>query len=967
MASYQYQPNPAYFEVPTFQAPDDFLFQISRQKQLMFDQGVNAVRSKYQSMATLPVSSQFGQAKRDAYMKDASEKLRKIAGADFSLQENQIVANSIYKPLTSDKDILYDLSQSRKAQKENQRMDMLENSKDEKERAQYWDTGRQYVNKSVLDLQSAKTADELHKVQVRDFVPYVDIIGKLNDAAKKLDLKVSIDNLGGGYIITKTNGEKANIPFYMFAQSQLGAQEREVLRVIGTVDADKSIAMETVRNGGNEQLARQSLAKDALDKEFHSYLDIVDDNTKHVADLKSKREQLIKNNGNQITDAIIGQLAQIDTQTEAIENSNQAIGKNLRDLGYTNIQGQYVPNENYQKTLNYYNQDLSIPYSRTAAKNMATNWAAGYAAATTGLKYTPDTNWQKGLDLQMEELKLKGKVAEAGAAAAAKGEKETKAPPIDYTNEPIVEGINPYGQQAQKTYDYFKAQEKSYQNTTFSRGIDLIQDSGVGLSADFLTAIATNLQNGAANESIIGNSVYSIKDNPKFKADIEKIKQMSQNGELTGHPGEDDAFRYSDLFKALLKRAQSLTKDKLNNPPTNEVDRQALSRLTTLSKEVEQNLNAYTVFKNDEKNIQAKVLQKKEYQDFVGTDGFKSKEQWLKEKTGYGSLEEFDKSPAGTPTVYAGEYYMSDSNARDRSFIKYLGTQYDSSREKFNKDFADFIGSGQATFLQKLPGSNGQVGFDYPDIEWRLSKNDEKTNKAEIGDLALREAFSESNIRGAAKVVNVADLGSADDVEQALKYIRDEIGGDANDRTGRVITSQVGSDGKSPVVKFFPTQDFIKDLVTKKSVYPAAADVLAKIGQHGIEIAATIPEVEKNKPSLVGRLIDANGEFNILPELKEKGFYAKVEKGTNERGYKVYLTYKTIDPSGKEVTVENQEQPDLFPEGRLDNLSQGLINDILAQYFKYSDQKNLQKQAAAPNQKVYTEAEYKLLLKNYAR
>ena len=101
--------NPAYYDVPTFEAPLDLAFRVSQQKQNQFDAGLNQVKQAYQANLNLPVESQIGIEKRDAFMKEANQKLRKMVSANFSLSENVAAANKIYEPLTEDKDIQMDL------------------------------------------------------------------------------------------------------------------------------------------------------------------------------------------------------------------------------------------------------------------------------------------------------------------------------------------------------------------------------------------------------------------------------------------------------------------------------------------------------------------------------------------------------------------------------------------------------------------------------------------------------------------------------------------------------------------------------------------------------------------------------------------------------------------------------------------------------------------------------------------
>lgn len=961
--------NPSYYEVPTFEAPQEFLFQIQRQKQAKFEQGLDQVGSQYQTMANLPVSSQFALSKRDAYMQEASQKLRSISGADFSLEENRSTANSIYKPLTSDSDILYDLAQSKNAQKQMSVMDQLQNSKDEKERGQYWDTGREYVNSSISKLQNAKTADQLRNAQVRTFVPYTDIISKLNKAAADLKLKVSVDHLNGGYIITKENGEDAHLPFYLFAQSQLGTQEREVLKVLGTVDADRSIRMETARNGGNEGLARTSLAQQAISSQFKALADQSGDNDKTLASIDARRKAVIEGNGNVIDDRIFAQLDDLDTKKEMILQKSSLVDDNLRDLGYNKVNGQYVQNHNYSKTLNYYTQDLSIPYSTIAGKNITNNWAAGLATATTGLSIKADPNFAQGLQLQIEEIKLKSKLADEGIKAAGTSTGTTKEPKPDYINDPLQLDNNPFGRETMSTYDQFQQTKKSYENDLYGKGVDFVQDAGLGLSADFLTVLSENMKNGAANESIKGMSQFSLKDRSEFKQDLAKVDEMVKNGEITARDGHDDAYKYADLFDALVRRAKTVTDEKLKNPPD---DPAALGHLVKLSKEVEQNLAAFRVFKDDETKINKQILNSPEFNDLRVGDRFMTKDEFLKKTLGTSSRSQFtgrdlyDMSESisrNSRTSLPGLSGISANfNVMDKthpaSVFDLAGEAYDKAKDAFDKKFQDYVNSEGPKFLSKLPGQNGQIGFTYPIQEWQTRKNPD-SGEREIAEIALKRAFQPSNLTDETKILNMNRLGNKSQTMAVANYIQGSLESDITPDMGTVYTVQVGSDGKSPSVIFKPSVSFLKNFVSKGN--PLDNSTLNSIAKNGIEIGADVPEIQKYRPSLVGRLIDMDKSYQVLPELKDQGFSASIEKQTNGRGYKIYLDYKTIGPDGKETVEQHKDiYPELsIPEQRLDSLAQATINDILTQYVGYKKQKKVLEQPNIP-QKVYTEEEYRI-------
>jgi len=949
MATYPIQPNLQAFEVPVFEQPLEFLFQVARQKQLQFDKGLEQTRAEFNSMEALPVSSQYAIGKRDMYMKDASEKLRKISGADFSMEENRYAAHSIYKPLTSDKDILLDLQKSRQGQKQIAHMDKLENSKDEKQRGQYWATGREYVNRSVRQLQNAKTSEELKSVEMREFVPYVDVISKLNGAAKDLQLKVEIDHVTGGYILTERNGKKANLPFYLFAQSQLGAQERDVFRVMGAVEGDRRIDQEVYAKGIPEDIARQTLATEAVQRRFDDYSDQISDN-KHYIDNLTKKKKELETAG--VTDQTIADWTDATNKIDLIEKQNELIENKLRDIGFTKISGQYVPNERYQNTVKVFAKDLSLPYAEDAARNVTTNWAAGFASATAGLEIKADPNYAKAIDLQMKELELRGKLAEA-AASKGKTSKEDEAKE-NFINDPLQVGYNPYGKEQMSSYDFFKAQKKAFGDGLMSKGVDYIQDAlpGIGLDPDFLNAITENMKNGKGDTRItemFGHDAQTLKN----------VQVAIEAGKIPGVTAKDPT--YSELFKGLISSANVSAEEKLKSAK----NEQEISHIIRSKREVEHNLEAYQVFKDDEKQIQAKILSKPEYKNLTDGQGeFISKEQYVKSITGFNSAKEAtellgrDKFPT---LMQDTDNPAATEEAKAVRSIGNVEKDYDKIRKKFDADFANFVNTENPKFLSKTPGTSDQYAYVYPVLEFQSRKNP-TSNERETSEIAISRAFSQETLRDQTKVTNLADLGSADAVMPILKMFQNELT-DFEPGMGKLYYVQVSRDGKNPGVMFKPSVEFLKKFSGKDN--PLSDATLSKISKYGVEIATDVPEIEKQRPSVVSRLLDINKSYNILPELRGEGFTGHIEKKTNGRGYEIYLTYKKYDDMGNEVVVNNESQnPGAYvPESRLDSLADGLINDILRAYYNYKSKREVHNQSVAPR-KIYTPEELETLRKS---
>jgi hypothetical protein len=288
------------------------------------------------------------------------------------------------------------------------------------------------------------------------------------------------------------------------------------------------------------------------------------------------------------------------------------------------------------------------------------------------------------------------------------------------------------------------------------------------------------------------------------------------------------------------------------------------------------------------------------------------------------------------------------------SMIKDESINYDKAKAGFDQDFANYVNQKNPQYLQGIKTPNGNIAFDYPVYQLRLRKNP-SSGERELGEVALSRAFQDENIaRATTKVTNLSDLGHPDDIQDLMNAMKANVNGDIDDNDGSVYSVQATRGGNGPGILFRPSRNFMVKVFGEKAV--GSNSDITNILTHGIEIATDVPEVEKAKPSLVGRLVSMDSTYNILPELKDKGFSGHFEKAAGGRGYKLFLSYKKVNPDGTEKTVNDEWQNPGEPiqESRLDNLSDSLLNQILNAYFLY----NSQKSAFQPKpQQIYTEEE----------
>jgi hypothetical protein len=207
---------------PVLYTPDyAFLKYALDKKQARYDQGLDAVSSAYNNLKR-NLTDPTNKTRRDQFLNDAQEQLKKIASSDLSLGENINAANNVFDPLATNPAFIYDAYQTDRVNKGIQEMDDWAKSADMEVRKQYNPEIKAWLNRDLDSIRNGKGDIKNYHVQNRETFAAVDAQDILAKAAKDYGYTFKMDVPGHPYIVSVTGGTTGIPSYNAFAEMILG-------------------------------------------------------------------------------------------------------------------------------------------------------------------------------------------------------------------------------------------------------------------------------------------------------------------------------------------------------------------------------------------------------------------------------------------------------------------------------------------------------------------------------------------------------------------------------------------------------------------------------------------------------------------------------------------------------------------------------------------------------------------------
>lgn len=186
--------------------------QILQTKQTKFDANHQKISELYGSILNSAMSRNDNIVARDQFVKNINNDIVKMAGMDFSLDENVDAAANVFQAIYNNDHIVKDMVWTKNFQNEKSRGQALRNCVDpDKCGGQAWEQGDQYMEYKLKEFKDA-TNDESLGFENVEYIPYTNMMDKAMKYAKDNKLEISSDQLIGNYMVTTKNGPQAYGP-----------------------------------------------------------------------------------------------------------------------------------------------------------------------------------------------------------------------------------------------------------------------------------------------------------------------------------------------------------------------------------------------------------------------------------------------------------------------------------------------------------------------------------------------------------------------------------------------------------------------------------------------------------------------------------------------------------------------------------------------------------------------------------
>lgn len=336
----QYLPYiPEVFPEPALYKPDlNFFDRMLQRKQNQFEQGLNQVKSAYNSVLNAPLSDKANVPLRDAYIKQAQENLKIMGSSDLSLPQNIQAAQGIFSPFWEDDFISKDASLTKWYQGEASKLASWRDSPDEKVRSKYNGIAMMYLNNGLSALQNAnRSADAYSKIEKRQAVPFTNIEQFLQEQAKGQGLEIKYDDPNGAYLVETINGQRSQKKYSVWAQSLVGNNFYDQFRVTGIVEKEeRAKAIKKSNPNLSEQEIGNIIAKDVVSELQQGYkkrTEEVDVELSRVNSLLTSVAQANNPANQNLFDNLISERANLIARKDAINEEY----KNFDKIGRAHV------------------------------------------------------------------------------------------------------------------------------------------------------------------------------------------------------------------------------------------------------------------------------------------------------------------------------------------------------------------------------------------------------------------------------------------------------------------------------------------------------------------------------------------------------------------------------------------------------------------------------------------------------
>ena len=273
--------------------------QILQTKQTKFDANHQKISELYGSILNSAMSRNENIEARDQFVKTINTDIVKMAGMDFSLDENVDAAANVFQSIYNNNNIVKDMVWTKNFQNQKARGQSLKNCIDpEKCGGQWWEQGDQYMDYKLKEFKDASNDESLAFENV-EYIPYTNMTEKAMKYAKDNKLEITSDQLIGNYMVTTKNGPQAYGPLSelftkLYSEDPKLLKQYEAQAYVNRKNNVGSIMSETgltENEATAEYIRRQG---NTQQEKINSILDQTNADEEYITDRMSTLEEKIK-------------------------------------------------------------------------------------------------------------------------------------------------------------------------------------------------------------------------------------------------------------------------------------------------------------------------------------------------------------------------------------------------------------------------------------------------------------------------------------------------------------------------------------------------------------------------------------------------------------------------------------------------------------------------------------------------
>jgi hypothetical protein len=417
--------DPRYFDMPTWEGPNELAFNVLTQKQSKFDSGIAKARDTYNRHLNLNPNSPGARKVLSQLMDNAKKDLTSMANLDFGLEENQMKANQIYKPITSNSYIMQDLAIDNKFKDAANTAMEFRDTKDADTRSQYNIYSHMNIAREQQRLGKIEKEEDLQNLDmnVSTYVPKPSkpLVERVTEGYHKLLGTAggkTTDNIEGNWIKTITNGEDARNALTVLAQSYATGEDLAYYESWAKHDLNTQ-KDKFVQLGGKAEDFEEGQVKEAVQFEKEVITNQVNYNTQKLGYYEQQKQRAKQIQPGETEEQAAQRVIAIEGEIEKLKQFGIKLDSRLKA---TNPQS----GEAYQNYTQKLRLNLPSALAQLKMNSTISEFANTYSAATYKSSIKQNDVEKQRLDhlnkLQLEQMQQVGKASstkdESGTDAA---------------------------------------------------------------------------------------------------------------------------------------------------------------------------------------------------------------------------------------------------------------------------------------------------------------------------------------------------------------------------------------------------------------------------------------------------------------------------------------------------------------------------------------------------------------------